>query len=69
MAEKDSRVTMKMERSLWERIDELVSEHPEWGIVSVPDFVRRAIDSELRRRAENDSRRVIHLRFEGNDED
>jgi hypothetical protein len=71
MTEKDTRVTMKVERALWEKIDSVVNEHPEWGIVSVPDFVRRAIDSELRRRAETDSRRTIHLRFtpEGCDED
>jgi hypothetical protein len=52
---------MKVDRALWERVQQLVSEHPEWGILSVPEFIRRAIDSEVRARTEALDRRVINL--------
>jgi len=63
MPPKDDRVTLKMDRALWRKIEELIKGHPEWGIVSVSDFVRRAIDSEIRARKEEDRNRVIDLCF------
>lgn len=60
---KDVRVTMKVERALWERVQKLIEEHPEWGILSVPEFIRRAIDSEIRSRREAESSRVISLQM------
>lgn len=62
-APKDERVTMKLDRALWERVQGLIQEHPEWGILSVPEFIRRAIDSELRHRLEAESTRVINLQI------
>jgi hypothetical protein len=59
--QKDARVTMKVERPLWNRMQRLIDSHPEWGILSVPEFVRRAIDSEIRARKEEESRRVISV--------
>lgn len=52
-----------MDRALWQSVQELIEEHPEWGIMSVPEFVRRAIDSELRARREAESSRIINLRI------
>lgn len=63
MSDKDDRVTMKIERALWLRIKELIKRNPEWGIVSVPDFVRRAIDSEINSRLGLASSREITLRL------
>lgn len=63
MSAKDDRVTLKIDRPLWKRMEQLIKEHPEWGIISVPEFVRRAIDSEIRTRNEEGSNRVITLCF------
>ena len=52
---------MKIDRALWESIRDQISDHPEWGILSVPEFVRRAVDNELRTRNEAESSRVISL--------
>ncbi|MCJ7606273.1 MAG: hypothetical protein MUO94_00305 [Thermoplasmata archaeon] len=62
MPDKDNRVTMKLERALWLRIKELIQSNPQWGIVSVPDFVRRAIDSEVNSRLSRANTRDVTLR-------
>ena len=54
---------MKLDRALWESVQKLIDSHPEWGILSVPEFVRRAIDSEMRVRREAESSRVISLQI------
>jgi len=54
---------MKLDRPLWESVQTLIDRHPEWGILSVPEFVRRAIDSEMRSRREAVSSRVINLQI------
>jgi len=61
MSSKDDRVTMKLDRPLWDEMERLISEHPQWGIISVPEFVRRAIDSEIRTRKDEDGTRVINV--------
>lgn len=61
MPGKDDRVTMKVERQLWEEMDRLIQTHPEWGILSVPEFVRRAIDTEMRSRKDAEKSRTISL--------
>lgn len=61
MPAKDGRVTMKVERQLWEEMEKLIASHPEWGILSVPEFVRRAIDTEIRARKDADKTRTINL--------
>jgi hypothetical protein len=63
MASKDDRVTLKMDRALWRSIEELIRANPGWGIASVSEFVRRAIDSEIRKRREDGANRVITLCF------
>ena len=54
---------MKVDRALWQSVQGLIDEHPEWGILSVPEFIRRAIDAEVRARREAESSRVINLRI------
>jgi len=41
---------MKFDKALWRRVENLVKSHPEWGIISVPDFVRRAVENEIKTR-------------------
>ncbi len=66
---KDTRVTLKLERALWTRVEELIRAHPEWGIISVPDFVRRSIDTEIYKRIEAGSNRVLNFTFSPDSED
>ena len=66
---KDTRVTLKLERALWTRVEELIQAHPEWGIISVPDFVRRSIDTEIHKRMEAGSNRVLNFTFSPENED
>ncbi len=66
---KDTRVTLKLERALWMRVEELIKTHPEWGIISVPDFVRRSIDTEIHKRMEAGSNRVLNFTFSPQSED
>lgn len=69
MPPKNNRVTLKLDKPLWARIEALLKKHPEWGIISVPDFVRRAIDSEIRLREEMLSSRVINACLSPDSED
>lgn len=59
MTRKDTRVTMKLDRELWNKMEQLIGAHPEWGILSVPEYVRRAIDADLRSRTADDSARAV----------
>ena len=63
MPPKDDRVTLKMDRTLWRTIENLIKAHPEWCISSVSEFVRRAVDSEIRTRTGEKEKRVITLCF------
>ena len=69
MASKDDRVTLKIDKKLWKEIESLIESHPEWGVISVPEFVRRAIDSEIRARKEPGNNRVISLCLSSENED
>ena len=60
---KGKRVTLKINREVWDKIAALIKRHPEWGIVSVNEFVRRAIDTDLRTRIDDESNRIINLCF------
>ena len=52
---------MKFDKALWRRVESLVKSHPEWGVISVPDFVRRAVENEIKARREEGSNRVLTL--------
>ena len=60
---------MKFDKALWKRVERIVKSHPEWGIVSVPDFVRRAVENEIKTRQEEDSNRVLTLCFSSENAD
>ena len=57
----DRRVTIKLDPTLYRAVSSIVDEHPEWGITSVSDFVRRAIDHELTIRNMSVDRKVIEI--------
>ena len=69
MVSKDDRVTLKIDKPLWKKIESLIKSHPEWGVISVPEFVRRAIDTEIRARKEAETSRVITLCLSSENED
>jgi hypothetical protein len=60
---KDDRVTLKFDKEFWNLVAKEIDEHPEWGVTSVPDFVRRAVDNELNARRKSTDRKMIELRF------
>jgi hypothetical protein len=68
---KDGRVTLKFDKGFWDLVAKEIDKHPEWGVKSVPDFVRRAVDNELNARHRLTERKVIelHLTSRGSQED
>jgi hypothetical protein len=60
---KDDRVTLKFDKGFWDHVTKEIDNHPEWGVKSVPDFVRRAVDNELNSRKKSMERKIIELRF------
>jgi len=64
---KDNRVTLKFDKGFWDLVAKEIDNHPEWGVKSVPDFVRRAVDNELNARTRSEDRKVIELRFRSRD--
>lgn len=60
---RDDRVTIKIDRALGEVIEGKLKAHPEWGINSISEFIRRAIDRELEYRSSLTESRVIGLKI------
>ena len=59
----DDRVTIKIDKDLWKVITTKMKEHPEWGMRSVSDFIRRAIANELEERRGVGDKKVIEIRL------
>jgi len=57
----DDRVTIKIDKKLWKTISDMIKHHPEWGIRSVSDFIRRAVDNEIGLRMRVSERKVIEI--------
>lgn len=68
----DNRRSIKISDPLWKAVSKEIAEHPEWGIRSVSEFVRRAIDHELSARKALMDRKTFEIilnglaRIEGN---
>jgi len=58
---RDSRVTIKIDRALGDAIESRLKAHPEWGINSISEFIRRAIDRELEYRSQMSDKKVFGL--------
>lgn len=57
----DDRVTIKIDKKLWKIISNMIKHHPEWGINSVSEFIRRAIDKEIDSRKKDFEKKVIEI--------
>jgi len=62
MKDSDDRVTIKIDKDLWKVITQKMKEHPEWGLRSVSDFIRRAIANELDDRGVGE-KKIIEIRL------
>jgi len=61
--DKDNRVTIKIDRALAEAISAQIRNHPEWGIASVSEFIRRSIDRELDYRTNISGKKVMEIKL------
>jgi len=59
----DNRVTIKIDRALWKVITEQIEKHPEWGMASVSDFIRRSVDRELEYRAMTAGQKMVEIQL------
>ncbi len=59
----DDRVTIKIDRGLWKVITEQIEKHPEWGMSSVSDFIRRSVDRELEYRTMTAGQKMIEIQL------
>lgn len=58
---RDDRVTIKVDKVLWNMILQELRKHPEWGLKSVSGFVRRAIANELKETRCSGEKKVIEI--------
>lgn len=58
---RDNRVTIKIDRALGEAIQRSLRAHPEWGMYSISEFVRRAIDREMDYRIRMSNSKVLDV--------
>ena len=59
----DDRVTIKIDRTLWKVITEQIENHPEWGMASVSDFIRRSVDRELDYRTMTAGQKMVEIQL------
>ncbi len=59
----DDRVTIKIDRALWKVIANKIEKHPEWGMASVSDFIRRSVDRELEYRTITDGQKMVEIQL------
>jgi hypothetical protein len=61
----EGRKSIKINNLLYEAVSREIEAHPEWGIGSVSDFIRRAVDHELTQRANIGDRRTVEFILRG----
>jgi len=61
MTAKDERVSFKLDPAIRDAISKAIEKHREWGINSVTEFIRRAIDHELTARKSANDRKIIEI--------
>jgi hypothetical protein len=59
----DDRVTIKIDRTLWKVITQQIDNHPEWGMASVSDFIRRSVDRELEYRTMTAGQKMVEIQL------
>ena len=60
---KDDRITIKIEKDMWKVISKEIKNHPEWGVKSVSEFIRRAISNELEEKTSVTERKVLEIQL------
>jgi len=60
---KDDRVTIKIDRALAEAIAAQIRDHPEWGVTSVSEFIRRSIDREIDYRTSTSGKKILEIKL------
>ena len=60
---KDDRVTIKIDKDMWKAITKQIRSHPEWGVKSVSEFIRRAVARELEAKASHVERKVLEIQL------
>jgi len=48
---------------MWKVISRQIRDHPEWGVKSVSDFIRRAISHELETKTTITERKVLEIQL------
>ncbi len=48
---------------MWKAITRQIKAHPEWGVRSVSEFIRRAISDELEAKASVTERKVLEIQL------
>ncbi|TFG70954.1 MAG: ribbon-helix-helix protein, CopG family [Methanomassiliicoccus sp.] len=61
--DRDDRITIKIEKEMWKVINKQIRDHPEWGVRSVSEFIRRAISHELEEKASVTERKVLEIQL------
>jgi len=61
--DKDDRITIKIDKDMWKVISRQIREHPEWGVRSVSEFIRRAISHELEAKTNVTERKVLEIQL------
>ncbi|HEX9907872.1 MAG TPA: hypothetical protein VGB78_05325 [Thermoplasmata archaeon] len=59
----DNRVTIKIDKALWKVILNQIENHPEWGMSSVSDFIRRSVDRELEYRTMTAGQKMLEIQL------
>jgi len=60
---KDDRITIKIEKDMWKVISRQIRDHPEWGVRSVSEFIRRAIAHELEAKTSVTEHKVLEIQL------
>lgn len=59
----DDRVTIKIDKGLWKAIMDQIALHPEWGMASVSEFIRRSVDRELEYRTMTAGQKMLEIQL------
>jgi len=59
----DDRVTIKIDKALWKVITDQIEKHPEWGMGSASEFIRRSVDRELEYRTMTASQKMVEIQL------
>lgn len=62
-SDKDDRITIKIDKDMWKIITRQIRNHPEWGVKSCSEFIRRAISHELEDKTNVTEHKVLEIQL------